>query len=284
MKEILALFLKKEDFDESIYGKYLINILEHLYKKNVLKVNVDRINLNNFKIYDDKVHYNLKSLFLELNIEEDINNIDVRELFLSNFDNEDILDYWREICLNECMLYLNMRTITMNLGRIEDNLRSDIANLINDLLLSYCEGEILYMIYRYVNYASNFKIEYEVSDEKAHKAILTNITKCVNKQYEVKVFDRPYKLELNPIDELFYSKVLKMDLKESCRVRISRTILNDNDIDVEDTLKQHQQLIKDVKKFTQAGFSKEEIMGYLNISEDRYNGAIKYVDIDKGHL
>lgn len=282
----IGLISEKEEFNNPLHNDYMVEIVGRLVNKSALAINVDKTDIKYFEIIqDNRVRYYTGYMHFYINIKEDISNIEIGELIKSKFTADDILEYWRGICLAECMDYLDLRTNIMSLDVVKDSIRNDIYNYLDDLLFEYTEGEVLCIIYRSVNSASNFKVEYGVADEKAHKAIFTNIKNHIERKYNITVYDRPYELAPTPITELLFSEVLKIDINNSLKTRICYEVFDDEDLgmDVEKILEKYKKLKDDVKELIDNNVPKEYIMRCLDISPEEYDiiaADIRDVNID----
>lgn len=118
-----------------------MEFLKAMLKNGTIKVNVDESDLNYFILEENKsISYYPYSLSYSLNLNSDIRNIDVKKELIKRFQYEDIESCWLEICLDECMKYLDIRTVAMSLGVIDNVIKKDIYSFLGDILMEYSLG------------------------------------------------------------------------------------------------------------------------------------------------
>lgn len=281
--------LWQKDYFQNLHTVQLdnFNFLEKLIIRGVIKVDLNETNLDLFKIDDrNQISYYPAKLLYSLNIKENLDEIDIKNELLNNYSHEELDEVWKQICLDECMRYLDIRTEVMGLGFIEREIRDSIKNLCEEMLLEYTMGRIVYLIYRAVNYASNFKIEYKVEEVKAHKAVYTNLKKfIVNDRYKTE-FDRPYELIQTTFSEYICKSILQEEGGEVFKKKVtlkSFYMVDDNNIEenlIEDGIEAYNKLIEQVKELYMKKIPKDFIIKYLDITDSIYNDAMKKIDIN----
>lgn len=252
------------------------DFLLRLDQKNVLMVDIEKSNIDTFKIKEEMTYYSMQQVYYYLNIKENLYDIDIREFITSKFNEETILEFWKELCLDECMRYLDMRTTTMNLGIVKGGIREDIYGFIDDLLLEYSESNIASIIYSAVNTASNFKVEYHVSTEKVHKAIYTNMKNFISRKYRVSSYNRPYSLAQTSLAEIFFNEVIGIDIVEAYKRNINFNLISDTLLKEE-----YNELEETVKEFIQNNVPKDLVLKHLKVSEELYNEVLESINNDK---
>lgn len=261
-----------------------MQFLKDMLKNGVIKVNVDESDLNHFIIEDNKsISYYPYLLSYCINLDSDINNIDVKKELIERFKYEDIQECWLVICLDECMKYLDVRTEAMDLGIIDEVIKKDIYSFLEDILMEYSLGIIVNIIYKSVNYASNFKVEYDVELEKVHKAIYTNMKNNISRQYSRVPFDRPYELVQTSLSQYICDKVFQ---KDSDKIFKSGFSINElyciekeeqqkYEVDpIKEGLEIYNKLVSQIKELVDNNVPKDFIISYLKITEEIYNSAI----------
>ncbi|MBB6698529.1 hypothetical protein [Clostridium algidicarnis] len=282
----LGVLAQKDYFKNThTYPEDSFNFIIELLRNNVIKINVNESNLEHFILKENKsVSYYPALLSYYLNLNEDINSIDVRKEIIERFKIGDIEECWVEICLDECMKYLDIRTTAMELGIIDNPIKSDIYSFLQELLMEYSVGRVINVIYKSVNYASNFKVEYDVEVEKAHKAIYTNIKNNIAKGYIKEPFDRPYELVQNSLSEYFCKNIFKRDSNEVFKQGFSINELycieeegqqQKDEIDpIKEGLETYNKLVLQIKELIANNVPKDFIISYLKITEEIYNSAV----------
>lgn len=261
-----------------------MQFLKDMLKNGVIKVNVDESDLNHFIIEDNKsISYYPYLLSYCINLDSDINNIDVKKELIERFKYEDIQECWLVICLDECMKYLDVRTEAMDLGIIDEVIKKDIYSFLEDILMEYSLGIVVNIIYKSVNYASNFKVEYDVELEKVHKAIYTNMKNNISRQYSRVPFDRPYELVQTSLSQYICDKVFQ---KDSDKIFKSGFSINElyciekeeqqkYEVDpIKEGLEIYNKLVSQIKELVDNNVPKDFIISYLKITEEIYNSAI----------
>lgn len=275
----------EKDFFKNMYNDRKSNteFLYQLIDNGVIKVNIAESDLSYFTIEDDKpIKYYPTKISYNLNIRENIYAIDIKKKILDRFEKLDIEEFWLDICLDECMMYLDIRTDAMNLEIIDDIIRQDISCFIKEILMEYSLGEVLNIIYRSVNYASNFNVEYDVKLEKVHKAIFTNMRKSIPGKYPILPFDRPYELIQTSLSQYICDKIFEKDGDEIFKLGFSIDELyysekeaEKDEVDpIKEGLEIYNKLVLQIKELANNNVPKDFIISYLKITEEIYNNAI----------
>lgn len=258
--------------------------LKDMLNNGVIKVNFDESDLKHFIIEDNKsISYYPYLLSYCLNLDSDINNIDVKKELIERFKYEDIKECWLKICLDECMKYLDIRTEAMDLGIIGEAIKKDIYSFLEDILMEYSLGIVINIIYKSVNYASNFKVEYDVELEKVHKAIYTNMKNNILKQYSKVPFDRPYELVQTSLSQYMCEKIFEKDSDDIFKSGFSidelycidkEEELKDEVDPIKEGLDIYNKLVFQIRELSNNNVPKDFIISYLKITEEIYNSAI----------
>ncbi|MDD7796308.1 hypothetical protein [Clostridium sp. 'White wine YQ'] len=261
-----------------------MEFLKAMLENGTIKVNVDESDLNYFILEEDKsISYYPYSLSYSLNLNSDIRNIDVKKELIKRFQYEDIEACWLEICIDECMKYLDIRTVAMNLGVIDNVIKKDIYSFLEDILMEYSLGIVINIIYKSVNYASNFKVEYDVEIEKVHKAIYTNMKNNILRQYSKIPFDRPYELVQTSLSQYICDNIFERDSDEIFKLGFSINELycidekrqQEKETDpVKEGLETYNKLVLQIKELVANNVPKDFIIDYLKITEEIYNSAV----------
>lgn len=261
-----------------------MQFLKDMLNNGVIKVNLDESDLKYFIIKENKsISYYPYLLSYCLNLDSDINNIDVKKELIERFKYEDIQECWLEICLDECMKYLDIRTEAMDLGIIVEAIKKDIYSFLEDILMEYSLGIVVNIIYKSVNYASNFKVEYDVDLEKVHKAIYTNMKNNILKQYSKVPFDRPYELVQTSLSQYMCEKIFEKDSDDIFKsgFSIDELYCIDNEEELKDEvdpikegLEIYNKLVFQIRELSNNNVPKDFIISYLKITEEIYNSAI----------
>jgi hypothetical protein len=261
-----------------------MEFLKAMLKNGTIKVNVDESDLNYFILEENKsISYYPYSLSYSLNLNSDIRNIDVKKELIKRFQYEDIESCWLEICLDECMKYLDIRTVAMSLGVIDNVIKKDIYSFLGDILMEYSLGIVINIIYKSVNYASNFKVEYDVEIEKVHKAIYTNMKNNILRQYSRISFDRPYELVQISLSQYICDNIFERDSDEIFKLGFSINELycieekrqQEKEIDpVKEGVETYNKLVLQIKELVANNVPKDFIIDYLKITEEIYNSAV----------
>lgn len=216
--------LAKKDYFKNIhyYKEYSMLFLKELLHNKIIGVNLNESDLENFIIEENKsISYYVYLLSYNLNLKETLDELDIKKELINNFSIKEVEDFWKDICLEECLTFLDIRTSALKLGLIENGVREDIVSLLEEVLNEYSVGQMISIIYKSVNFASNFKIEYDVENSKVHKAVYTNIKNYIVKQYKFNSFKRPYELIPTTFNEYFCRFILEMDMDEAFKNSIS---------------------------------------------------------------
>lgn len=274
--------LAEKDYFKNVHS-YIgdsLKFLKSLSNNNVIKVNIDESDLEKFKIEEgNEIAFYPYLIAYRLNLKEDLSTIDIKSELLNNFSRDELAEAWRGICLDECLRYLDIRTKAMDLEIVEGELRKEISYLIEEILLEYSSGEVINIIYRSVNYASNFKVEQKVKNEKVHKAIYTNIKNHITRNYKTIAYDRPYELIATSLYEYFCNNIFELDSDEIFRntnsldILYSSDRLEDGSDRVEGVVEAYKKVVLDIKDLISKEIPKEFIIKYLNITEEIYNDA-----------
>lgn len=209
-----------------IYIEDSAKFLENLLKNKVISINIHESDIDNFVIDNNgRVNCYIYKLYYNLNIKEDIFEINIRDEVFSRFSSNEIKDFWIELSIEECLAYLDIRTKALKLGGIESIIRKEIAIFIEEILKNYSTSEVMSIIYKSVNYASNFKVECEVEDIKVHKAVYRNMKNHIEKQYQVNSYSRSYELEQSTLSNYFCKNILELDSDEVFKLSISSSEL-----------------------------------------------------------
>ena len=309
IKELIFIGLLKQNEKSDILGKLAqkdyfkrmysyeedsMKFLNNMYKRKVINVDAENSELINFTIKEDGyISYRPYCVDYYLNVETDIKEIDIKSEIKKRFDYEELEFCWIGICLDECMRYLDIRTTAMDLGIVDDLTRKQIYNYLVDILMEYPMGKVINILYKSVNYASNFKVEYNVDNEKVYKAIYTNIKNNVCKKYCKTSFERPYELEATSLYDYFCNNIFQKDGDEVFKNGISisevygGTSLNTDDNDtinkectdteetIRDGVEKYKNLVIQVKELAANKVPKDFIIDYLKITEEIYNTAIE---------
>lgn len=222
--------LAENDYFKNIHLDRIASMLflKQLYKNKIIKVDVDSSGLDNFIIEPNKcISFNRELISYNLNLQEKLDDINVREELFNKYSMDEIVEYWINICLEECMYYLDIRVSALKMDTIDNEIRKDISSYIKELLISYSVSEILCIIYFAVNYALRFKIEYNYESIRVSKAIYTNIRNYIKKEYKIKSFYRPDELISTTSKEYFCKFILECDSDEAFRKNISQLGFNE---------------------------------------------------------
>lgn len=261
-----------------------MQFLKDMLRKGVIKVDLDESDLKYFIVEENKsISCYPYLLSYCINLDSDINDIDIKKELIERFKYEDIQECWLEICLDECMKYLDLRTEAMDLGIIDETIKKDIYSFLEDIITEYSLGKIINIIYKSVNYASNFKVEYHVELEKVHRAIYTNMKNNILKQYSKVPFDRPYNLVQTSLSQYMCENIFQKDSDEVFKFGflIDDLYCSEKEEDqkeegdpIKEGLEIYNKLVLQIRELSNNNVPKDFIISYLKITEEIYNSAI----------
>lgn len=122
----------EKDFFRSMYNNQENNtkFLYQLIDTGVIKVDISESNLCYFTLEEGKpIKYFPTKIAYCLNIKENVYHMDIKKEILERFEKSELEEFWLGICLDECMMFLDIRTNAMELGTIDNEIMKDIYSL-----------------------------------------------------------------------------------------------------------------------------------------------------------
>lgn len=271
------------------------SIVNSMIDRGILKFDLDESKIEFFTFKEEKaISYNPSEICYEVNINELITSeVNIEDFLKENFKTIEVEEFWYEIATIECLDYLDIKTIDYKLGIVE-SVRDDIKFLINDLLREFEIGKIFYMIDYSVRRASNFQVQYKVSVEKVHKAILTNLRNSIEYTFK-NSYERPFEMPETALFEYFRGNILgiekeeafsflfkneiyleNMSLGEELKEKDNKLSNMGNKKDETDVIREFKYLSNNVKSLVEKGIPEEFIIKSLEITKEIFDAALKY--------
>ena len=214
---------------------YTDNIIQELYRINAIEVSpfspinafVDNENFpQRFYIY--KVIYYLNIEQRETK-QKTYNQITIESFDKLNYASNEVIELWKEICIEECLEYLQYK---FNNIEFPFEIGEKTRTTFEQLLYNFSVSQIFGIIKRCIDSASTYYLENNISKKHAANIVISNISKYAERalanEWTLYEYSRLKDLPQSDISSFFFNTVLKigdagfkMSLKDFCIHRIN---------------------------------------------------------------
>jgi len=190
---------------------YSEKIIDELYENGVILVDVNS-NIDAFS--DDARSFNKFEVGFIVNFSKEQYEDTITSLFVGNYidiDNEECLEVWRELALEESLEYFQ---ISMQRVNFEFTPGKKTYEVFNQFLEFFSVSQIYQIIYANIAKATKYYQEGNISKRQAANSVITNsqsyCERAVAENWKLKQFYRDRECKESSLSQFLFSRIIKI--------------------------------------------------------------------------